>query len=107
LENCVDADRRRCGATISFTSIYDACKLAKGVISNRNWSFIGFACGFVRIPKCGILQSSKTKRPRRYRGLLFIKAQWTISSDQRHQLKRQTSDEVTVWTNFSEWIKSP
>src|SRR5689334_23248106 len=28
------------------------------------------------------------------------------SSGQRHQLKRQTSDEVTVWTNFSEWTNS-
>ena len=30
----------------------------------------------------------------------------TQSLGQRHQLKRQTSDEVTVWTNFSEWTNS-
>src|SRR5262249_4411718 len=84
-KNCVDADRRRCGATISFTSIYDACKSAKGVVSNRNWSFTGFAWRFVRIPRCGISRSSKKEEaPAVPRPL--VKAQWTISSDQRHQL---------------------
>ena len=29
------------------------------------------------------------------------------SSGQRHQLNRQTRDEVTVWTNFSEWTNTP
>jgi hypothetical protein len=35
----------------------------------------------------------KKKRPRRCRDPVIVKAQWAIS-DQRHQLKRQTSDEV-------------
>src|SRR6516165_7559388 len=90
LENRVDADRRRCGATISCTSIYDACKSAKGVIWNRNWSFTGFACTHSKEWEFAKL---KKKRPRRCRDPVIVKAQWAIS-DQRHQLKRQTSDKV-------------
>src|SRR5262249_38595873 len=44
LEIHVGAARRGCGATFSFTSIYDACKSTKGVTLHRNWSFAGFAC---------------------------------------------------------------
>src|SRR5262249_54431594 len=54
-----------------------------------------------------IVRAPKSKRPRFCRGLSCSALRRFQSSDQRHQLKRQTSDEVTVWTNFSDWIKSP
>src|SRR5215831_9159815 len=50
LEIHVGAARRGCGATFSFTSIYDACKSTKGVTLQRNWSFTGFAWWLVSIP---------------------------------------------------------
>jgi hypothetical protein len=69
----------------------------------RNWSFTAFAWWLVSIPWNW---NRKKEEAPAMPSPLIVKAQWTIS-DPRHQLKRQTSDEVTVWTNFSEWIKSP
>src|SRR5262245_27376243 len=79
---------------LSFTSIYDACKSAKGVCLNRDSMHAVFAGRF--------RDENKTK------GLGNPEAlSATISTiDQRHQLKRQTSDEVTVWMNFSDCTNS-
>src|SRR5262245_11284316 len=82
---------------LSFTSIYDACKSAKGVCLNRDSMLAVFAGRF--------RDENKTK------GLgnpeaLFITKSATQRSDQRHQLKRQTRDDVTVWMNFSDCTNS-
>jgi hypothetical protein len=92
-----------CGATTSFTVIYDACKSAKGVILNRYSSFTVMAVCTHPMQR----KLLKKEGPRHTEALPCSSKQAVIRwSDQRHQLNRHTNDEVTVWMNFSEWTNA-
>src|SRR5262245_63631418 len=53
----------------------------------------------------GAMDLQRRKGPRCYRGPSFYEIM-IEPLDQRHQLKRQTRDDVTVWMNFSDCTNS-
>src|SRR5262245_13750134 len=93
-------EKRAGGAIPFFYLYYDVCKSTKGVRLNGD-SMLAVSAGSLSMPRNRNKErASEMPRPSQLRQQIRV-------SDQRHQLKRQTSDEVTVWMNFSECTKSP